>query len=257
MKISNCAKSPIKSAPSAKMQLGEILNQLGCTVGTTLTRRPVAATLGLGVVPSIWLGGSDRIIDYAFRAANSEFKWILSIFLWSVILPGQITYALSLIRGEPGRVRSLLRLDWSAFSAFVVSVCMTAIPHALHSARSILAQSLGGRMMIAQSIGSVIAFYISYRTIAWLPLIVDRNLSVKSALIRALGATRNQTYLVMTLLLILALLGIPFGLLFLLAAKSSAALFLFWTCIYTIGTLAYCSMYELLAPENLNSRNIT
>ncbi len=257
MKTSNVAISPFDSTPSVKMQIARILNQLSGTVVSTMRRRPVAATLGLGAVPCIWIGASDRIIDYAFRAANPQFKWILGVFLWSVILPGQITYALRLIRSEPARIRSLFRLDWSVLPAFIACASMTAIPHALHSARSILAPSLGGRMMIVQSIGSAIAFYLSYRTIAWLPLIVDRHLSVKSALIQAVKVTRNQTYVVVILLLLLALLGIPASALFLLAAKSSAALILFRLCVYTIGTLACCSMYEFLAPKSSNGSHDT
>ncbi len=85
MKTSHGAIIPSGSALRTKMRLAKILNQLSRTTGATLARRPIAAVSGLGVLPCIWIAGSDRIIDYAFRAVNAQHKWILGVFLWSVI----------------------------------------------------------------------------------------------------------------------------------------------------------------------------
>ncbi len=154
------------------------------------------------------------------------------------------------MRSEPVNVRSLFRLDSSVLSAFAIALSMNAIPHALHTARSMLKPILGGRMMIAQFICYAICFYILYRTIAWLPLIVDRHLSVKSALLLAIDATRNQSHVMMAVFVIFLLMGIPVGALFMLAAKFSGALVLVRLSAFTIGTLVCCSIYEFLLPSS-------
>jgi hypothetical protein len=212
-------------------------------------RHPIPNLFLLGVVPVLWAWGWNRLVesstphtlDFA-HLALAVVRRLGSAAWGSVLLGGQSLIAIDVARGAPPRPTRLIQGLRYGFPVFL-SAILTGMLLQANATLVAFSRAHPGPLVLLVLLVLPMTSVILVRSIACVPLVVDRNCSFLVALWTSWAWTRGQSWRIVRVYL----LFLPVFFVALVTHKKPLALHLVWPLLSAIGSMMWAQVYLRLA----------
>jgi hypothetical protein len=209
-----------------------------------IRRHPIPTLFLLGVVPALWGWAWSGLVEtstpHTLDVAHLALAVVrrLGSAAWGSVLGGLWLIAIDIARGAPPRPARLIQ-----GLRYVVPVFLSAIPTALLFQVNASFVAHPGPLVLLGFLVLPTTSVILVRSVACVPLVVDRNCSFLVAFGTSWAWTRGQSWRIVRVYL----LSVPVFFVALVTHKMPLVLRLAWPLLSAVGSMTWAHVYLRLA----------